>query len=83
MALKSKAVEDSESEEKSESEDEEIAAYGRRFRRFIKKNKHWKKNKNQFGKDELKKEVKKEFKKDSKKESSVIYYNCNKPGNVK
>ena len=56
MAIKSKVFEDSNSEEESESGDEKIAAYARRFRRFVKKNKHWKKNKNQFVKDELKKE---------------------------
>ena len=83
MTLKSKVVENSESEEESESKDEKIAAYVRRFRRFMKKNKPWKKNKNQFDKDELKKKFKKEFKKYSKKESSVICCNYNKPSYVK
>ena len=32
MALKSKVVEDTESEEESESDDEEIATYARRFK---------------------------------------------------
>ena len=77
MALKSQVVED------CKSDDEEIAAYVRRFKRFMKEKKPWKKNKNQFSKDELKKKFKKEFKKDSKKESSVIYYNCNKLRHVK
>ena len=72
-------IKDSEIEEESDSDDEEIARYARRFRWFIKKNKPWKKNKNQISKDE----PKKEFKKDSKKENSIIYYNCNKPGHVK
>ena len=52
MALKSKVVEDSKSEEESEIDDEEIAVYARRFKRFIKKKKPWKMNKNQFSKDE-------------------------------
>ena len=58
MALKSKVVEDSESEEESESDDEEIAVYGRRFKRFIKNNKPWKKHKNKFNKDKPKKVIK-------------------------
>ena len=37
MALKSKVIEDSEAEEKSDSDEEEMAMYARRFRRFIKK----------------------------------------------
>ena len=36
---KSKVIEDSEVEEGSDSDDEEMAMYARRFRRFIKKNK--------------------------------------------
>ena len=39
--------------------------YARRFKRFMKKNKPWKKNKSKISKDE----PKKKFKKDSKKES--------------
>ena len=68
MALKSKVIEDSKIEEESDSDDEEIAMYARRFRQFIKKNKPWKKNKNQINKDDLEKE----FKKNSMKESSII-----------
>ena len=60
-------MKDSDVEGGSDSDDEEMAMYVRRFRRFIKKNKLWKKNKNQYRKDEPKKEYKKEFKKDSRK----------------
>ena len=67
IALKSKVVEESEIEEESESEDEEIAMYAKRFKRFMKRNKPWKKNNNQNNKDEPKKEFRKEFNKDSKK----------------
>ena len=83
LALKSRVIDDSEVEEGSDSDDKEMTMYARRFRRFIKKNKPWKKNKNQYSKDEPKKEYKKEFKKDSKKENSIICYNCNKLGHVK
>ena len=48
-----------------------------------KRKKLWKKNKNQYNKDEPKKEHKKEFKQESKKDNSIICYNCNKPGHVK
>ena len=75
-------IDDSEFEEGSDSDDEEMAMYARRFRRVIKKNKLWK-NKNQHSKDEPKKEYTKEFKKESKKDNSIIFYNCNKPGHVK
>ena len=83
MALKSKVIEDSEADEDSDSDEEEMAMYARKFRRFIKKNKIWKKNRSQSSRDEPKKEFKKEFKKDSKKDSQIICYNCNKPGYVK
>ena len=63
-------IEESEVEVESDSDDKEMTMYERRFRRFIKKNKPWKKKKNQYNKDELKKEYKKEFKKDSKKTQS-------------
>ena len=39
LALKSKMIDDSEVEEGSDSDDEEMAMYARRFRRFIKKDK--------------------------------------------
>ena len=65
MALKSKVIEGSKAEEESDSDDEEMTTYARRFRRFIKKNKPWKNNRNQLSRDE----PKKEFKKDSKKDS--------------
>ena len=83
MALKLKVIEDSEAEEESDSDEEEMAMYESRFRRFIKKNKHWKKNINQLSKDKPKKEFKKEFKKDSKKDSQIICDNYNKPSHVK
>ena len=83
MALKSKVIEDSEAEEESDSNEEEMAMYARRFRKFIKKNKLWKKNKNQLSRDEPKTEFNKEFKKDSKKDNQIICSNCNKPGHVK
>ena len=79
MALKAKAIEESEVDEESESEDEEIAMYAKRFKRFMKRTKPWKKN----SKDDQRKEYKKEYKRDPKKESSVICYNCNKPGHIK
>ena len=60
LALKSKVIDDSEAEERNDSKDEEMPMYARKFRRFIKKNKLWKKNKNQYSKDEPKKEYKKE-----------------------
>ena len=47
LALKSKVIDDSEAEEGSDSEDEEMEMYAKKFRRFIKRNKLWKKNKNQ------------------------------------
>ena len=83
MALKSKVIEDSEAEEESDSDEEEIAMYARKLRRFIKKNKVWKKNRSQSSRDEPKKDFKKDFKKDSKKDNQIICYNCNKPGHVK
>ena len=79
MALKSRVIEDSEADEESDSDEEEMAMYARKSRRFIRKNKIWKKNKSQSSKDEPKKEFKKEFKKDNQ----IICYNCNKPGHVK
>ena len=69
MALKSKVIEDSEADENSDSDEEEMAMYARKFRRFIKKNKIWKKNRSQSSRDESKKEFKKDFKKDSKKDN--------------
>ena len=65
-------IDDLEVEEGSDNDDEEMAMYARKFRRFIKKNKLWKKNKNQYSKDEPKKEHKKESKKDSKKDNLII-----------
>ena len=53
MTLKSKVIEDSEIEDESNGDDEKIALYARRFRQFMKKNKPWKKNKNQFSKEEV------------------------------
>ena len=47
MTLKSKVIKDFEVEEESDTDDEEIEMYAKRFRRFIKKNKPWRKNKNQ------------------------------------
>ena len=67
MALKSKVIEDFEAEEDSDSDEEEMAMYARKFRRFIKKKKIWKKNRNQSSRDEPKKEFKKDFKKDPKR----------------
>ena len=52
MVLKSKVIEDSEAEEESDSDEEKMAMYARRFRRFIKKNKPWKKYRNQLSRDE-------------------------------
>ena len=68
MALKSRVIEDSEADEDSDCDEEEMAMYARKFRKFIRKNKIWKKNKGYLSKDEPKKEFKKEFKKDSKKD---------------
>ena len=79
MALKSKVIDDSEAEEDSDSDEEEMAMYARKFKKFIRKNKIWKKNRSQSSKDE----PKKEFKKDSKKDNQIICYNCNKPGHIK
>ena len=75
MALKLKVMDDSEAEEDSDSDEEEMAMYVRKFRRFIRKNKIWKKNKGHSSKNEPKKEFKKEFKKDSKKDNQIICYN--------
>ena len=51
MALKSKVMEESEAEEDSDSDEEEMTMYARKFRRFIRKNKIWKKNKGHSSKD--------------------------------
>ena len=50
LALKSKVIDDSKVEEGSDSDDKEMTMYAKKFRRFIKKNKLWKKNKNQYSK---------------------------------
>ena len=73
MALKSKLVDEIE-DEKEDSEDEEIAMYPRRFKRFMRKKKPCKRNKDKASKEE----PKKEFKKDFRKDNSIICYKCNK-----
>ena len=82
MTLKSKVIEESEDEYEKDN-DEEMAMYARRFKRFMMKNKPWKKKNDQISKEGSPREYKKDFKKEYKKEKSIICNKHNKLRHVK